>query len=581
MRAVADRNRVLKGKAKGAGITRPLFSLSRSSIGRLLHDPVLLFVIFVTFGLIGLFVVYPLGRVFHASLFHRGAFNPQYFLYFFAGRPYLLRPFLNSIIVGTLVAVIGTFIGFVFAYAVTRTDIPGKGVFRWLAMFPIISPPFLLALSAILLLGENGLITRWLFSRFGLRWSIYGLPGLVLTETLAYFPLAFFTLEGVLAGIDPALEESAMDLGASKLRTFLRVTLPLATPGLAASFLLLFIRSLEDFGNPVVIQGRYPVLTVQAYLAITGMYNLPLGATLAILLLVPTILAFLVLQFWVGRRSYVTVSGRPSTAGLHTTEPHIKWPLFATVLFLSGVVLLFYGMVFYGAFTELWGVNHAFTFDNFRYVFSTGSSYLVNTLKLAGVATPLGGLLGIVIAYLVTRKIFPGRRLLDFLAMLNFAVPGIIVGMGYIFAFNTRPIQLTGTAAIIVLVFIFQRMPVAIRDGVAMLQQIDPVIDDASADLGAGFFRTFRRVTLPLVSPALVAGMAYMFSACVTSISAVIMVVSAKWQLVTVALLHEVDNADLSQAAAYGVVIILMVLGAIFLLDFMVRRLLGRWRHAR
>lgn len=551
------------------------------SVTRLLHDPALFLVIFVVFGLVGLFVVYPLSRVFYVSLFYRGAFNPRYFLYFFEGRPYLLRPFLNSLTVGVLVALIGTAVGFIFAYAVTRTDIPGKKVFRWMAMFPIISPPFLLALSAVLLLGENGLITRWLFTRFGLRWSVYGLPGLVLTETLAYFPLAFFTLEGVLMSVDPALEESAMDLGASKLRTFLRVTLPLTIPGLAASFLLLFIRSLEDFGNPVVIQGRYPVLTVQAYLAITGMYNLPLGATLAILLLVPTVLAFIILQLWVGRRSYITVTGRPSTAGLHTTEPYVKWPLFVIVLFLSGIIILFYGLVFYGAFTELWGVNHTFTLDNFRYVFSTGSSYLINTLKLAGVATPIGGLLGIVIAYLVTRKTFPGRRVLDFLAMLNFAVPGIIVGMGYVFAFNTPPLQLTGTAAIIVLIFIFQRMPVAIRDGVAMLQQIDPVIDDASADLGAGFWQTFRRVTLPLVSPALVAGMAYMFSACVTSISAVIMVVSAKWQLVTVALLHEVDNADLSQAAAYGVIIIVVVWGAILIMDVMVRWLLGRWRHVR
>ncbi|MEM0489281.1 MAG: iron ABC transporter permease, partial [Candidatus Bathyarchaeia archaeon] len=456
------------------------------SVTRLLHDPALFLVIFVVFGLVGLFVVYPLSRVFYVSLFYRGAFNPRYFLYFFEGRPYLLRPFLNSLTVGVLVALIGTAVGFIFAYAVTRTDIPGKKVFRWMAMFPIISPPFLLALSAVLLLGENGLITRWIFTRFGLRWSVYGLPGLVLTETLAYFPLAFFTLEGVLMSVDPALEESAMDLGASKLRTFLRVTLPLTIPGLAASFLLLFIRSLEDFGNPVVIQGRYPVLTVQAYLAITGMYNLPLGATLAILLLVPTVLAFIILQLWVGRRSYITVTGRPSTAGLHTTEPYVKWPLFVIVLFLSGIIILFYGLVFYGAFTELWGVNHTFTLDNFRYVFSTGSSYLINTLKLAGVATPIGGLLGLVIAYLVTRKTFPGRRVLDFLAMLNFAVPGIIVGMGYVFAFNTPPLQLTGTAAIIVLIFIFQRMPVAIRDGVAMLQQIDPVIDDASADLGAG-----------------------------------------------------------------------------------------------
>lgn len=554
----------------------------RSELRRLIHDPVLLLVVVLVFALLGLFIGFPLVKVLQTSLFQGGSFDPRHFLYFLEGRPYLLRPFLNSLTVGALVALIGTVVGFIFAYAVTRTDIPGKTVFKWIATFPIISPPFLLALSTILLLGRNGVITRFFQTRWGVSWNIYGLPGLLLTETLAYFPLAFMTLEGVLSGIDPALEESALDLGASKLRTFFRVTLPLATPGLAAALLLLFIRSLEDFGNPIVLQGRFPVLTVQAFLAITGMYNLPLGATLCMILLVPTLVAFLLLRYWVTRRSYVTVTGRPSTAGLRTTEPWVKWPLFATVSVLSGIILLFYGMLLYGSFTKLWGVNHALTLENFSYVFGTGLSYLVNTLKLAGVATPIGGILGVLIAYLVTRKRFPGRGTMDFLSMLNFAVPGIIVGIGYVIAFNTPPIILTGTATIIVLVFVFQRMPVGIREGIAMLQQVDPAIDDAAADLGAGFFRTFHRVTLPLIAPAVVAGMAYMFSACVTSISAVIMVVSARWQLITVALLHEVDNADLSQAAAYGVVIITVVLGVIILLDFLVRRvLLGKGRHVR
>lgn len=554
----------------------------RNELRRLIRDPVLLAVVLVVFALLGLFIGFPLVRVFQTSLFSRGVFDPKYFLYFLEGRPHLIRPLLNSLTVGGLVALAGTLVGFIFAYAVTRTDIPGKTAFRWIAMFPVISPPFLLALSAILLFGRNGVITRFVQATLGFTWNIYGLPGLVLTETLAYFPLAFMTLEGVLSGIDPALEESALDLGASKLRTFFRVTLPLATPGLAAALLLVFIRSLEDFGNPVVIQGRFPVLTVQAYLAITGMYNLPLGATLCIILLIPTLLAFVLQRYWVTRRSYVTVTGRPSTAGLRSTEPWVKWSLFAVVCLLSGIILLFYGMVLYGSFTTLWGVNHTLTLDNFRYVFSTGATYLVNTLKLAGIATPIGGIFGVLIAYLVSRKRFPGRRAMDFLSMLNFAVPGIIVGIGYILAFNTPPIQLTGTAAIIVLVFVFQRMPVGIREGIAMLEQVDPAIDEAASDLGAGFFRTFRRVTLPLVAPAVVAGMAYMFSACVTSISAVIMVVSARWELITVALLNEVDNADLAQAAAYGVVIILVVLGVILLVDQLVGRvLLGRRRHGR
>jgi iron(III) transport system permease protein len=541
------------------------------SLRKLSHDPALAITVAVIFALLGLFIVYPLVRVFVTSLFYRGEFNPKYFIQFLH-RTYLFRPLLNSLTVGALVAGIGTTIGFLFAYAVTRTDIPGKPLFRVIATFPVISPPFLLALAAILLLGNHGLITEY----FKLRWDIYGLPGLVLTETLAYFPLAFMALEGVLASIDPALEESALDLGASKVRTFFRVTLPLAIPGIASALLLVFIRSLEDFGNPIVIQGKFQVLTVQAFLAITGMYNLPLGATLAIVLLVPTLVAFLLQRYWVGRRSFVTVTGRPSGAALRRTSPLGKTLLLGALGLISGVILLFYGLVVYGSFTRLWGVDNSFTLENYRYVFSTGAEYLLDTLKIAGVAAPIGGVLAVVIAYLVVRKKFPGRGAMDFLSMLSFAVPGTLVGLGYVLAFNQPPFRLTGTAAIIALVFIFRRMPVGIRDAVAMLQQIDPAIDEAATDLGGGLWRTFRRIALPLIAPAFISGMTYIFVRCVTAISAVIFVVSAQWQLITVALLHEVDNADLSQAAAYGVVIILVVLIAILLLDQVLGKLLLR-----
>jgi len=397
-----------------------------------------------------------------------------------------------------------------------------------------------------------------------------------LTQTLAYFPVAFMALEGVLRAIDRSTEEAAFDLGASKLRTFVKVTLPLAAPGIGAALLLLFVISLGDFGNPIVIGGRFQVLTVQAYLAITGRYNMPLGATLAILLLVPTALVFIVQRYWLSRRSHVTVTGRPTPSTAHASGPLLRWVLFGVLCFLSGVILLFYGMVVYGAFTHLWGVNHALTMDNFRYVFSVGRRYFMNTVQLAAIATPIGGILGILIAFLVTRKRFPGRKTLDFLSMMNFAVPGIVVGIGYLLAFNAPPLRLTGTAAIILAVFVFQRMPVAIRDGAAMLQQVDAAIDESASDLGAGFMRTFGRIVLPLVAPAMFSGMAYMFATCVTSISAVVMVVSARWQLMTVALLNDVDNAQLSRAAAWGVVIIAVVLAAIFVLDVLVSRLLSR-----
>jgi len=524
--------------------------------------------VLVIFGLLALFILFPLLRVVQHSLWYRGTFNPKYLIQFFQRR-YYWQALTHSLTVAGLVSVIGTAVGFVFAYGITRTDIPAKGLFRLIAIAPIVSPPFLIALAAIFLFGNHGVVTDAL----NLDWDIYGLPGLVLTETLAYFPIAFMILEGVLSKIDPSIEEAALDMGASKLRTFFTVTLPLSIPGIASAMLLVFIRSLEDFGNPVVIAGRYRVLTVEAYHAVTGMYNMPLGATLSLIMLVPTLMIFVVQKYYVSRRSYITVTGRPSGVGLKSTEPHVKYPVLGLMLGLSGFILLMYGVVLWGSFTKLWGVDHSLTLDNYLYVFKAGGQYMKDTVTIALIATPIGGVLSMLIAYLVTRKRFPGHRLMEFVSMLNFAVPGVVVGIGYILAFNTPPVQLTGTALIIILVFVFRRMPVGIQDAIAQLQQIDPAIEEASSSLGAGFFRTFGRVTLPLIAPALLSSLVYIFVRCMTAISAVVFVVSAGWQLLTVALLYEVDQANLAGAAAYGYVIIAIVLAAVVSMRFLVNRI--------
>ncbi|MGC9530611.1 MAG: ABC transporter permease [Candidatus Bipolaricaulaceae bacterium] len=540
----------------------------RGEVRRLLRDPVVLTLVVVISILLAVFIVYPLVRVVQHSIWPGGQFAPKYFVQFFQ-KTYYWRPLVNSLIVGGLVSLCGTVVAFIFAYGVTRTDIPGKGLFRLVAIVPIVSPPFLIALAAIFLFGNHGVVTELL----KLDWDIYGLPGLVLTETLAYFPIAFMILEGVLSKIDPAIEESALDMGASKLRTFLTVTLPLAVPGIASAMLLVFIRSLEDFGNPVVIQGSFRVLTVEAYHAVTGMYNMPLGATLAIFMLVPTLMIFAVQKYYVSRRSYVTVTGKPSGVGLRSTERHVKYPVLALMILLTGLILLMYGVVLYGSFTRLWGVDNSFTVKNYLYVFKVGGQYVLDTITIALIATPVGGLLSMLIAYLVTRRRFPGRGVMDFVSMLNFAVPGVVVGIGYILAFNTPPLRLTGTALIIVLVFVFRRMPVGIRDAIAQLQQIDPAIEEASSSLGAGFFRTFGRVTLPLIAPAFLSSLVYIFVRCMTAISAVVFVVSAGWQLLTVALLYEVDQANLAGAAAYGYVIIAIVLAAVLIMRLVTSRL--------
>ncbi|HSD50990.1 MAG TPA: iron ABC transporter permease, partial [Candidatus Methylomirabilis sp.] len=428
----------------------------------------------------------------------------------------------------------------------------------------IISPPFVLSLAAILLLGRQGFITRTVFQ--GL-WDphIYGLRGLVLVETIAFFPTAFLIMLGILQAIDPALEESSLNLGASRWQVFRTVTLPLSIPGLASSLLVLFVESLADFGNPIILSGNFHVLSVQAYLHITGMVDFAGGAALAVILLLPTLSAFLLQKYWVSRKSYVTVTGKPSPARI-SVDPFTRRLIFILCLAVTGVILLLYGTVVFGSFVTLWGANYTLTWEHYAYVFNIGARYLRDTLILASVATPITGILGMIIAFLVVRKEFVGKGLMDLTSMLTFAVPGTVVGIGYILAFNERPLVLTGTGAIIALLFIFRNVPVGIRAGVAALQQVDKAIEEAATNLGAGSARTFATITLPLITPAFFSGLAYSFVRCMTAISAVIFVVSGKWNLITVAILGLVENADLSPAAAFSLVliaIVLLVLGLI------------------
>jgi len=236
-------------------------------------------------------------------------------------------------ILGISTATMGTIVGFIFAYALTRTPLPFKNFFRLTATFPIISPPFVVALAAILLFGRTGVLTPFLSTIIG-KYSIYGFGGLVVVETIAYSPTAFLTLFGILQAVDPALEEASMDLGASRVKVFSTVTLPLAIPGIASAWLLVFIQSMADFGNPMVISGNFRVLSVQAFLQITGMYDLPRGSTLAILLLVPTLIAFFAQKYWVSRKSYVTVTGKPTGATIKQLEWYIKAPVYSFCVFL-------------------------------------------------------------------------------------------------------------------------------------------------------------------------------------------------------------------------------------------------------
>lgn len=424
---------------------------------------------------------------------------------------------------------------------------------------PIIFPPFVGALSLIMLFGANGLITSRLLGMTNVY--IYGLPGLMVAQVLCFFPVAFITLDGVLSTISPTLEDAAFNLGANRWQVFYKVILPLSAPGIASTMLVLFIESLADFGNPLILAGsKFPILSVQAYLQITGMYDLKGGAALSVWLLLPSLLAFILQKYFVDKKKYYTVTGKPTISVLKSVSEPVKWILFGICSFIVLFILLVYGVIFWGAFTKAWGANNEFTLENFKYVFDVGLNSIKGTLTIAAISTPISAILGMVIAFLVVRKVFPGKRVMEFISLLSFAVPGTVIGIGYILAFNSPPLLLTGTLAILVLNFVFRYMPVGIQSGVALLNQVDPSIEEAAFTLRATNRQVFTKITLPLITPAFFSALVFAFVRAMTAISAAIFLVSSRWNLVTVQILSQTESGRLSEACAFSLLLIVIIM---------------------
>ncbi|TFG81234.1 MAG: iron ABC transporter permease [Spirochaetales bacterium] len=551
------------------------FARSVGELRRLARDPVLAIVVTAVLAALAVFIIYPLVMVVLASLRPGGKWTLGVFGEVL-GNAYLGLAFRNSLLMGTLTAVIGSALGFLFAFAVTRADVPLKRFLHAIAIIPIVSPPFIGALAIIMLFGNNGFIT-WNILRIQ-NFPIYGFRGLMFAQAITFFPVAYLTLRGVLESINPTLEDAALDLGGSRFKVFMRVTLPLAAPGIASAMLILFIETLADFGNPLILAGsRFPVLSVQAYLEITGMYDLPKGATLSLLLLIPSITAWVIQKYWVSRKRYVTITGKPTMSSVKIVSPAARVAIFAGCLFVAALVVLVYAAILWGAFANVWGNDNSLTLRHFAYVFSVGFKAVRDTLIIAGLSTPIAGLLGMVIAFLVIRKNFPGRKFMEFTSMLSFAVPGTVIGIGYILAFNRRPLALTGTLAILLLNFIFRYIPVGIESGVAILRQIDPSIEEAAIDLGADARTTFSKVTLPMIVPAYFSGLVFTFVRAMTAISAAIFLVSARWNLMTVQIMAQVESGRLGAAAAFSVILVAIIFAAILLIRALLRARYGRY----
>jgi iron(III) transport system permease protein len=717
-----------------------------------------------------LFILLPLFRVIGQGFFvpyigtnpeEAGRFSLEYFgryidpLY----RTHSWNVLRDTMLMGLETATLGTLLGFVFAYTAVRCNIPFPRLFHVVTLLPTISPPFAISVAAILLFGRNGLITRQVL---GIEFTsgvndIYGLDGLVFVQVVTFFSVPYLILRAMLERFDPAMEEAALSMGASKFHIFWTITLPLLIPGLAGSFLLLFVESLADLGNPLLISGNTTVLSAEIFLAINGEYNQQKGAALSLVLLIPTLTLFVLQNYWVKRRSYISVTGKPTGGQITVKEPLIRWSFIALSSLMLLLVLTLYASIVFGSMTRLWGVDNSLDFRYFNTAFNRGLEAIIDTTFLSAVATPLAGLIGMLVAFMTIRKTFYGKEALDFFSNLGGAVPGTILGIGYIIAFiqapwwsmllvygvlalylssvSTKatsgrmviiaagtalgylltylvgeadtnpvfnfvqwryllavilafaagliwwgtekekrrlasfiilgmgfflmiynlagpqfrniiiwsrglpghwpkvvsslsdqigvilqptqtlmgltlltisilvlgrvgarirlpvailllsvsaalamagePLALVGTSYIIIFAYAVRSLPASVRAGVAALQQIDPALEEASNNLGANAQYTFRRITLPLILPAFIAGLIFSFARHMTSLSAIIFLSNPKWRILTVEILSAVEQGGMSLAAAYSMILITIVLIAIGLTYLILGRTLG------
>ena len=522
------------------------------------------------FLLLGGLLVWPLGRLLLASVVTlEGQLTLAPYAEFL-GRPYYSRTIGHSFLVSGLVTAASLLVAAPLAWIVARVALPGAVVLRTLAILPLVSPPFIGAYSWILLLGRAGYITQT-FQAWGIRLpTVYGMHGIVLALTLNLYPLAFLVLLNGLRTMDHSLEEAATGLGARRGRVLRTVTAPVLLPSILGGAMLVFLTAFADFGAPMIIGEGYQVLPTIVY----GLFVDEMGGPAALASAAATILVLctsvlLLLQWWLtGRRSYATSQLRPPP---RTRPRPLARALLGTYAYgVVGLSLVPAAVVLVTSFFEARGpvLYPRFSLGNYREVLFNVPRAIVNSFTLSSIATLLGVSLGTAIAYLVVRRRSAVSAALDSAIMLPYAIPGTVVGIAYIVAFNAPPLVLTGTAAILVLAYWVRRLPYSVRAGAAILQQIDPAVEEASVSLGVPPLRTFLKVTARLMLPGIVSGAILTWVQTITEISATVFLYTAAWSTVTVVIYRQVSSSNFGAAAAASTLLLAAVFVPVLLVNW-------------
>jgi iron(III) transport system permease protein len=505
----------------------------------------------------------------------------------FFGTPYLRGSLIRSFKVSIVSMILTVFLAYIFAYAINRTTCRFKAYFNAMALFPLVSPPIIMGFSLILLFGRQGVVTKELLDETlhlinAATFNIYGMHGIILSQIFTFLPVAFVMLHSVLVQLDTRLEEAAENLGASKWYTFSRVTLPMSYPGLFQAMLVVFILAMQDFGNPRIIGSEYTMVAGVMYDQMVGFQNSNMAAVLGVMLLVPTILAYITANVWLGRKTYAT--REPSgILYIKETPKAFKITLETTCFAVSTLILLLYLTIIAGSFVNVWGVDNTLTFKYYTSVGITGASFMeadvgnkiglplvLSSVKTMGIAAIIGGFLAIVIAYVIERQKGFLSRIIGFIVLIPVALPGVIFGIGYIISFNAPlgmpMLALTGTTTIILLLIIFTRLYAGVMSTQSVLQKTDYSVEEAAMSLGAGRFYTFRHIVFPALKRPWLLGTLYIFVSGLVALGGVIFLISARQNLASVAiyLLTEQGKFGLSCAmSTYLIIIVVIVMSAI------------------
>ena len=561
---------------------RPMATSQRKRLDRkkVLGDPILMAMIIILVIFVTLFIVYPLIMLLYEAFYTNEDGFTIKILQSTMDMVVFKQAFLNTVKLGIITGITSVIVGLLFAYIDVYVRLKHKflrGMFNVVATMPVVSPPFVLSLSIILLFGRTGLVTRELLNLH--TSNIYGLPGLIIVQTLTYFPVCYLSFKGLLKNIDPSIEEAARDIGASRLKVFTSVTLPLMLPGIGNGFLITFIESIADFANPMIIGGDYDTLATTIYLQITGSLNKNVASAMALILLALTMVLFLLQKYWLERKSAATLTGKAARGRILIEDKSVIRPLTIIAGAISAFVILLYVLVPVGSLFTLWGRDYSLTLKWYAYTFESGGwTQYRDSIQLALIAAPICALLSMVIAFLVVKKKFLGKGYIEFMSMMAMAVPGIVLGIAYIRGFVTGVFHsgfmqgLYGTGAIIVIVFVVRSLPVGTRNGIAALRQIDKSIEESAADMGANSGKVFTSITLPLIKDSFISGLITSFVRSITAISAIVLLINARWRLITYQISESANKGHYGAACAYSTILILIVYAAILLMQLLTKR---------